>query len=56
MKTETAQQEAEPLIVEKQFFTFAEAPEKMVLESGAVLEAAAGVALWPELKVIRPDK
>ncbi len=37
MKTETAQQEAEPLIVEKQFFTFAEAPEKMVLESGAVL-------------------
>jgi len=26
------------------------------LESGAVLEAAVGMALWPELKVIRPDK
>ena len=25
------------------------------LESGAVLEAAAGMALWPELKVNRPD-
>jgi len=26
------------------------------LESGAVLEAAAGMALWPELKVNRPGK
>jgi len=26
------------------------------MESGAVLEAAAGMALWPELKVKRPDK
>ena len=25
------------------------------LESGAVLEAAAGMAIWPELKVNRPD-
>ena len=37
MKTEIAQQEAEPLVVDKQFFTFAETPDKMVLESGALL-------------------
>ena len=26
------------------------------LESGDVLEAAAGIAFWPELKVKRPDQ
>ncbi len=35
--TEIAQHDAEVLIVEKQFFSFAEPPEQMVLESGALL-------------------
>ena len=37
MQSEPTISEPAPLIVEKQFFTFAEPPDKMVLESGAQL-------------------
>lgn len=37
MKTETTHKEVEPLLVEKQYYSFADPPDNLVLESGALL-------------------
>ncbi len=37
MKTKTAHKEIEPLLVEKQYYSFAAPPDSLVLESGALL-------------------